>query len=38
MDVGDDGDEWIDINPNGPLEVPEWAAETLSRKGADFWI
>jgi hypothetical protein len=24
MDVGDEGDEWIDINPNGPLEVPEW--------------
>ena len=36
MDVGDEGVEWIDVNPNGPLEVPESGCRDTFKEGRRF--
>jgi hypothetical protein len=35
MDDGE-GDEWVDVNPNGPLEVPEWGCQDTFKEGRRF--
>jgi hypothetical protein len=36
MEVSDVEDEWIDVNPNGPLEVPEWGCGDTFKPGRRF--
>jgi hypothetical protein len=36
MEVLDGEDEWIDVNPNGPLEVPEWGCGDTFKPGRRF--